>query len=106
MLMTAIEREREIGVMRAVGYPKRAVVSLLLAEATILGLVGAAIGVPLALGIGMVLNQFLVGDPLAFTAAGLRYVALGALFGVLTSLFAGVYPAWKSANKRPVEALE
>ncbi|WP_345775627.1 hypothetical protein [Haloferax sp. Q22] len=50
--------------------------------------------------------QFLVGDPLAFTAAGLRYVALGALFGVLTSLFAGVYPAWKSANKRPVEALE
>ncbi|RDZ39901.1 ABC transporter permease [Haloferax sp. Atlit-10N] len=106
MLMTAIEREREIGVMRAVGYPKRAVVSLLLAEATILGLVGAAIGVPLALGIGMGLNQFLVGDPLAFTAAGLRYVGLGALFGVLTSLFAGVYPAWKSANKRPVEALE
>jgi putative ABC transport system permease protein len=106
MLMSAIEREREIGVMRAVGYPKRAVVSLLVAEAGILGLVGAAVGVPVALGIGMAINQVLLGDPLAFTAAGLRYVAAGAAFGVVVSVLAGVYPAWKAASKRPVEALE
>lgn len=105
MLMSAVEREGEIGVLRAVGYPKRAVVSLLVAEATILGLVGAAIGAPIALAVGMGLNQLLVGDPLAFTEMGLRYVGLGVAFGVATALVAGIYPAWKAANRRPVEVL-
>jgi putative ABC transport system permease protein len=106
MLMSAIERAGEIGVLRAVGYPRRAVVSLLVAEATILGVVGAVIGAPIALGIGMVVNQVLVGDPLAFTTAGLRYVGIGVAFGVVTALVAGVYPAWKAANRRPVEVLD
>jgi putative ABC transport system permease protein len=106
LLMSVIEREGEIGVMRAVGYPKGAVVRLLVAEATILGILGGAIGVPIALGIGAAINAFLVGDPLAFTPAGLRYVALGLGFGVLTALAAGVYPAWKAANKRPAEAFD
>ncbi|MFB6171546.1 MAG: ABC transporter permease [Haloarculaceae archaeon] len=106
MLMSALEREAEIGVMRAVGVPKGAVVRLLVAEAGILGVVGAAIGAPVALGIGLVINQVLVGDPLAFTATGLRYVGVGVVFGVAISLLAGLYPAWKAASKRPVEAFD
>ncbi|WP_276258547.1 ABC transporter permease [Haloglomus litoreum] len=105
MLMSAIEREGEIGVFRAVGYPKRAVVSLLVAEATILGIVGSAIGAPIALGIGALVNGLLVGDPLAFTDAGLRYIGLGVAFGIVTALVAGIYPAWKAANRPPVEVL-
>jgi putative ABC transport system permease protein len=106
MLMSTIEREGEIGVFRAVGYPKTAVVRLLVAEATILGVIGAALGAPLALGIGLVANDLLVGDPFAFTPEGLGYVGLGVVFGVLTALLAGLYPAWTAANRRPVEALD
>ena len=106
LLMSAIEREGEIGVMRAVGYGRWDVTRLLVAEATVLGVVGGAIGAPLALGIGAAINAVLVGDPLAFTPAGLRYVGLGLAFGVLTALVAGVYPAWKAANKRPAEAFD
>jgi putative ABC transport system permease protein len=106
LLMSVIEREGEIGVMRAVGYPRGAVVRLLVTEATMLGLIGGAIGVPIALGIGAVINALLVGDPLAFTPTGLRYVALGLAFGVAAALVAGVYPAWKAASKRPAEAFD
>jgi putative ABC transport system permease protein len=106
MLMSTIEREAEIGVLRAVGYPTAAVVRLLVTEATILGIVGAAVGVPLALGAGVIVNELVLGDPLSFTATGLRYVGVGATIGVGTSLFAGLYPAWKAANKRPVEVLD
>jgi len=105
MLMSAIEREGEIGVLRAVGYSKFAVVRLLVAESTLLGVVGVGIGAPLALLIGAVANQLLIGNPLAFTVTGLSYIALGVVFGVLTALVGGLYPAWRAANKRPVEAL-
>ncbi|MFC7028967.1 ABC transporter permease [Halomicroarcula sp. GCM10025710] len=106
LLMSVIEREGEIGVLRAVGYTRGAVVRMLVAEATILGIIGGVIGVPIALGIGAVINVFLVGDPLAFTRAGLQYVGIGCLFGIATALVAGVYPAWKAANKRPAEAFD
>ena len=106
LLMSVIEREGEIGVMRAVGYGRGAVIRLLVAEATMLGVLGGAIGGPVALGIGASINALLVGDPLAFTPAGLRYVGVGLAFGVLTALVAGVYPAWTAANKRPAEAFD
>ena len=106
MLMSVIEREGEIGVLRAVGYTKFAIVRLMLAEATMIGLLGAAVGVPIALGMGLVANELLLGDPLAFTAAGVAYVVAGVIAGVAASVIAGIYPAWKAANKRPVEALE
>jgi putative ABC transport system permease protein len=105
MLMSAIEREGEIGVLRAVGYSKFAVVRLLVAESTLLGVVGVGIGGPVALGAGVVANQVLIGDPLAFTTTGLAYIGIGIVFGVVTALVGGLYPAWRAANKRPVEAL-
>lgn len=105
MLMSAIEREGEIGVLRAVGYSKFAVVRLLVAESTLLGVLGVAIGTPVALGVGVVANELLIGDPLAFTVTGLTYIGVGVVFGVLTALVGGLYPAWRAANKRPVEAL-
>ena len=106
MLMSVVEREGEIGVLRAVGYTKFAILRLLLAESAMIGLIGVAIGIPVALGMGVAANQLLLGEPFAFTATGLTYVAGGAVAGLAASLIAGIYPAWKAANKRPVEALE
>jgi putative ABC transport system permease protein len=106
MLMTIAEREGELGVLRAVGYGKWAVLRLIVVEATLLGAVGVAVGVPLTLGVGAVVNYALLGDPLAFTTTGLSYVALGAALGLGIALVGGVYPAWRAATRTPVEALD
>ncbi|MFB6169261.1 MAG: ABC transporter permease [Haloferacaceae archaeon] len=106
MLMTIAEREGELGVLRAVGYGKWAVLRLIVVEATLLGAVGVAVGVPLTLGIGAVINYALLGNPLAFTTTGLSYVAFGAALGLGIALLGGIYPAWRAATRTPVEALE
>ncbi|MFC7077218.1 ABC transporter permease [Haloarcula halophila] len=105
MLMSTIERKGEIGVLRAVGYHRLDVLRLMLNEAMLLGIVGAVLGVGLSVLLGMAINAQLLSDPLAFTAEALRYTVVGFVFGTVSSFLSGLYPAWKAANARPVEAL-
>jgi putative ABC transport system permease protein len=105
MLMATIERREEIGVLRAVGYTRGDVVRILLVEAALLGALGAGVGVVIATALAMVANAVFLGNPLAFTGTAVAYLAGAVAFGVLTSLVAGAYPAWRATNERPVEAL-
>ncbi|WP_255152479.1 ABC transporter permease [Halorarius halobius] len=106
MLMSTIERRGEIGVLRAVGYQRRDVLKILLTEAMLLGVVGGVVGVAVSVGAGAVIAQFALGDPLqALQPGNVVYYAAALLFGVLTSVLSGLYPAWKAARERPVEAL-
>jgi len=106
MLMSTIERRGEIGVLRAVGYQKRDVLKVLLAEAGLLGALGGIVGVFFSLIVGLVVAQVMLDDPLAVLEPGTAmYLPLAFLFGIVTSMVAGLYPAWKAANERPVDAL-
>jgi putative ABC transport system permease protein len=105
MLMAVIRRREEIGVLRSVGYTKVDIVRILLVEATLLGAIGAAVGAVISLGVALVANAVFLGDPFAFTGTAVLYLVAAVAFGVVTSLVAGVYPAWRAANERPVEAL-
>jgi len=106
MLMSTIERRGEIGVLRAVGYQKRDVLKVLLAEAGLLGALGGIVGVVFSLIVGLVVAQVMLDDPLAVLEPGTAmYLPLAFLFGIVTSMVAGLYPAWKAANERPVDAL-
>ena len=106
MLMSAIERREEIGVLRAVGYQRVDVLRIMLAEALLLGAIGGAVGAALAVVGGLLINQALLGDPTAvFTLTNMLYIAAAFAFGIVTALVSGLYPAWKAANERPVDAL-
>jgi len=106
MLMSTVERREEIGVLRAVGFQKRDVLRVMMAEALLLGVFGGLIGVVLALGAGLVINQLVLDDALAvFQVESLWYIILAFAFGVFASIISGLYPAWKAASEEPVEAL-
>jgi len=107
MLMTIVERREEIGVMRAVGIHRRDVLKLILTEATMLGVVGSVVGALLsAVVVGALwwyVPEIELSVVLVPSNAGYLLVAAG--FGIVTSLLSGLYPAYRAANERPVDAL-
>ncbi|SFK76500.1 putative ABC transport system permease protein [Halogranum rubrum] len=107
MLMSTSERREEIGVFRAVGIQKRDVMRMILVEAALLGVVGGVFGVVLAVVGTAALYVFVAEVTLsAVVAVQNGLYLLGAFaFGVVVSLASGLYPAWKAANERPVDAI-
>jgi putative ABC transport system permease protein len=106
MLMSAVERRQEVGVLRAVGLRRFDVLKIMLIEASLLGLFGSALGGALSVGTGVVVNAVMLDAPMrAFDPGNLTYLVFAVGFGVLIGVLSGVYPAWKASRERPVEAL-
>jgi putative ABC transport system permease protein len=99
MMVTVTERTREIGIRKALGAPKRTVLTQFLVEATVLSLLGGVAGVAAAV-IG---SQFtIVGiKPVIVPSSILLAVGVSVAIG----LFFGSYPASRAASLRPIEAL-
>ncbi len=106
MLMSTVERREEIGVLRAVGVEKRDVMRMILVEAALLGVIGAAGGVIATIGIVALL--YLVAPIelwILLHPTNAAYLLLAFAIGVAISVASGLYPARKAANERPVDAL-
>ncbi|MGO9601744.1 MAG: ABC transporter permease [Isosphaeraceae bacterium] len=105
MIMAVFERTQEIGILRALGWRRRRVLSLILGEALCLGLLGAALGLILAI-IGL-RALLLVPTARGFIDPNLPRPVLGFGFvlGLVLSLLGGTYPAVRAAALDPSEAL-
>lgn len=101
MLMSVIERTRELGVLRAVGWRRRDVVRLIVTESALLGVLGGAIGTSVG-SVGVYLaSLFLPLQPVA--SPGLLFVSFA--LAVVLGTFGGLYPAWRAAGLNPIEAI-
>jgi putative ABC transport system permease protein len=105
-LVSARERREEIGVLRAVGYTRFDILAIMLIETLVMGVLAAVLGVVATLAAGVLINQELLGSPLAFQPGSVFYLAVAFVFGVVVCVLAGLYPAWRASRERPVEALE
>ncbi len=105
MLTAVKERQKEIGVLRAVGFKRRHIASLILLESAMLSAGGAVVGTLGGLA-GAAAAPKLVGDlTLGLVVNPLVLVAgLGVAFAV--GLSAALYPAWRAAGLDPVTALK
>jgi putative ABC transport system permease protein len=118
MIVSLMERTREIGILKALGMKSRTVLTVFLGESAIIGLMGAAIGIGsgwvlanvVALvfhGGGVFFGNQAAGTPgISITPVLTPTVLLGALvFGVGVSVVFALYPAWRASKLKPVEAL-
>ena len=115
MTMSVLERTREIGVMKAIGARDRDVRRMFLAEAGIIGLSGALLGVLIAWGASRIVEFALrayfesqgvtaLADQRLFAIPTWLFVGVLS-FGVGVSLLAALIPAWRGARTAPAVAL-
>ncbi len=122
VLMSVLERTREIGVLMAIGMRKRKIALMVLAEGMFLGIVGAIGGVLLAIAPasymvfhGLDFSAFMGSETMETEGITMSVVMNGAFdpermalysgTAVLFTILAAIYPAWRVTRLQPVDAM-
>ncbi len=101
MLVSVIERTREIGIRKALGAEEMGIVVQFLIEAAVLTLTGGIIGILIGW-----LASFIIGRGGTYvTVVSADMVTLAFVISVAIGLFFGFYPAWQASRLKPIEAL-
>ena len=101
MLVAVTERTREIGVRKAMGAPRKAIMAQFLMESIVLTAVGGMVGIGLGAGISWVIHA---ASKLP-TYVSMWSVMTGVLFSAAVGLFFGLYPAMRASRLDPVDSL-
>jgi putative ABC transport system permease protein len=124
MYVSVMERTREIGIMKALGYKPRQIMALFLSEASLTGVLGAFCG----LALGYALSFFMGGMLGGLGGGGIRMgfgggpgggggttiypvfstelILFSLVFPVILATAAGLYPAWRASKMNAVVALK
>lgn len=101
MLVTVTERTREIGLRKALGATKLAILWQFLTEAVVVTLIGALIGLAIALGAGAAIASQTDLNP----SVSLLTIGLACGIAIVVGVVFGLWPALRAAKKDPIEAL-
>lgn len=108
MLMSVTERFREIATMKCLGALDSLVVKLFLLESSLLGVIGALLGIALGLAVALAFAwlQFGAFGPRFFPITEAGPIVIGSIVaGILLPVLGAVYPAYLASRMRPVDAL-
>ncbi|MCW4023445.1 MAG: FtsX-like permease family protein [Candidatus Bathyarchaeota archaeon] len=116
---SVMERIKEIGLLKALGYNRQLILSLFLYEATIIGIIGGIIGVVFGVGLSYGMSAIL-GQNITFQPNGVGpdlqvqiipsfdiwYLIFTWGICVCLSMISGLYPSWRASRLDPVVALK
>lgn len=105
MLVSVIERTKEIGLRKALGARKADILSQFMIESSVLSLTGGFIGIAVGWAIANLIGGISIGGGTINAQVSLNSVLLATLFSASVGIFFGIYPANRAANLQPVEAL-
>jgi putative ABC transport system permease protein len=104
MIMSIYERTREIGVLKAVGWKKRRILTMILGESLVLTVSSVIIGFILGvIGVELIAASGMLGAiyPVYTATPFIQAFTVAIIVGII----GGIYPAWKASQLPPIEAL-
>jgi putative ABC transport system permease protein len=105
MLMSVFERNREIGVLRALGWSQGSILGLILRESALLGLMGGVIGIGVAWVLIWAINLVPMLTGTLTVVFSLDVFVRAFLVALFLGVAGGLYPAFRATRLQPVEAL-
>ncbi len=104
-LMSVLERTREIGVLRALGWSRWRVVRMILGESLLLAGLGGLLGLGLGLGLMRLLQTIPAVEPMLSGRATPEILGQAFALALVLGMIGSVYPAWRAAQLAPIEAM-
>ncbi|OYT54840.1 MAG: hypothetical protein B6U72_01120 [Candidatus Altiarchaeales archaeon ex4484_2] len=101
MIMSVMERRREIGIMKAIGATTTNILVQVLEESAFLSLIGGTIGLALGYGACSLLTRYTTVN----TIITPELVGIAVVFSLVLGIGAGLYPAWSASRLDPIEVL-
>jgi putative ABC transport system permease protein len=105
MFMAVSERTREFGLMKAMGAEIKDILFMTIGEAALMGLLGGIAGIAGGGIFVYYLNEYLASIGTVLFAITPRLIIIALLFGTLLGTLSGIFPAYKAARMRPMEAM-
>ncbi len=111
MNMTIYDKMKDIAILKATGFERKDIVQVFLFQAVFIGIMGGLAGLSLGFGISYLLSitPFDAGEFLSVETfpvnMDVKFYVFGLLFGILTTIFAGYFPARKASKIDPVNIL-
>jgi len=120
MYVSVMERTREIGILKAIGYRPKQIMGMFLSEAALTGVVGGITGLMLGYALSFLMGGELAGSTISFGRGGPgagggaaivpvfspELIIFSLTFPVVLATVAGLYPAWRASRLNPVVALK
>jgi putative ABC transport system permease protein len=109
MLYTVRERSKEIGILKALGFPGKNILSQFMIEGTVIGVIGGIIGIAIGVFAGPWIAEYILpsgSNVFATTTPSITLILI--ILGLTAALGAAgtIYPAWEASRKSPMEAMK
>ena len=105
MAMAVLERERELALLNAVGWRRRRIAFLVLAEGVATSVLGAGLGMLIGVIGANALNHALGVSSVVSPHVTLWTIGQALLIGVAIGVLGGLYPAWRGTTVAPTRVL-